>query len=74
MQGLPKPWFDLEGYRRTRLLEARYGIELAKRFLDEGLIRNAASKAFQAVKALLVALAVDNRDKLIVRYPGKVRI
>ncbi|WP_054856145.1 PaREP1 family protein [Vulcanisaeta sp. JCM 16161] len=74
MHGLPKPWFDIDGYKRTRLLETKYEIELAKRFLDEGLIRNAAGKAFQAVKALLAALAVDIRDKLIARYPGKVRI
>ncbi|MGC8544205.1 MAG: PaREP1 family protein, partial [Vulcanisaeta sp.] len=45
MSELPKPWFDLDGYRKTRLLEARYEAELARRFLDEGLIRNAAGRA-----------------------------
>ncbi len=74
MHELPKPWFDIDGYKRTRLLEARYEVELAKRFLDEGLTRNAAGKAFQAVRALLAALAVDNKDRLIAKYPGKVRI
>ncbi|MGC9153740.1 MAG: hypothetical protein ACP5GY_08460 [Vulcanisaeta sp.] len=41
MHELLKPWFDIDGYKRTRLLEARYEVELAKRFLDEGLTRNA---------------------------------
>jgi len=24
MQELPKPWFDLQTYKKTRLLEAKY--------------------------------------------------
>ena len=74
MQELPKPWFDLEGYKRARLLEAKYEAELALKFLETGLYRNAAGKAFQAVKALLAALAVDHRDRLAQKYTGTVKL
>ncbi|AWR99915.1 PaREP1 family protein [Metallosphaera hakonensis] len=74
MQELPKPWFDLHAYKRTRLLETKYEVDIAKRFLDEGLIRNAAGKAYQAWKALVASYAVDYRDKLKDFFPGKVKI
>jgi len=61
---------DPEGCRRGRLLEAKYEAELALKFLEEGLYRNAAGKAFQAWKALLTALAVEHRDKLAERFKG----
>ncbi|MFZ8838634.1 MAG: PaREP1 family protein [Pyrobaculum sp.] len=67
---LEKPWRDPEGYRRGRLLEAKYEAELALKFLEECLYRNAAGKAFQAWKALLAALAVEHRDKLAERFKG----
>jgi len=51
---LPKP--SGEGYIEARLLEALGEARLALRFLEEGLTRNAACKAFQAWKALLAAL------------------
>jgi len=51
---LPKP--SDEGYIEARLLEALGETRLALRFLEEGLTRNAACKAFQAWKALLAAL------------------
>jgi len=51
---LPKP--SDEGYIEARLLEALGEACLALRFLEEGLTRNAACKAFQAWKALLAAL------------------
>ncbi|MFZ8839425.1 MAG: PaREP1 family protein [Pyrobaculum sp.] len=51
---LPKP--SDEGYIEARLLEALVEARLALRFLEEGLTRNAAGKAFQAWKALLAAL------------------
>jgi len=61
---------DPEGYRRSRLLEAKYEAELALKFLEEGLYRNAAGKAYRAWKALLAALAVEHRDKLAERLKG----
>jgi len=51
---LPKP--SSEGYIEARLLEALVEARLALRFLEEGLTRNAAGKAFQAWRALLAAL------------------
>ena len=51
---LPKP--SSEGYIEARLLEALAEARLALRFLEEGLTRNAACKAFQAWRALLAAL------------------
>jgi hypothetical protein len=53
-QPLPKP--SDEGYIEARLLEALVEARLALRFLEEGLTRNAAGKAFHAWKALLAAL------------------
>ncbi|MEJ2779515.1 PaREP1 family protein [Stygiolobus sp. CP850M] len=74
MQELPKPWFDLQTYKKTRLLEAKYEAEIARKFLDEGLIRNAAGKVYQAWKALVAGIAVDYRDKLRNLFTGKVKI
>jgi hypothetical protein len=51
---LPKP--SSEGYIEARLLEALVEARLALRFLEEGLTRNAAGKAFQAWKAFMAAL------------------
>jgi len=51
---LPKP--SDEGYIEARLLEALVEAHLALRFLEEGLTRNAAGRAFQAWRALLAAL------------------
>jgi hypothetical protein len=51
---LPKP--SDEGYIEARLLEALVEARLALRFLEDGLTRNAAGKAFQAWRALLAAL------------------
>ena len=59
---LPKP--SDEGYIEARLLEALGEARLALRFLEEGLTRNAACKAFQAWKALLAALLRLELDKL----------
>jgi hypothetical protein len=58
----PKP--SDEGYIEARLLEALGEAKLALRFLEEGLTRNAACKAFQAWKALLAALLRLELDKL----------
>jgi hypothetical protein len=51
---LPKP--TDAAYVEARLLEALVEARLALRFLEEGLTRNAAGKAFQAWRALLAAL------------------
>jgi hypothetical protein len=59
---LPKP--SDESYIEARLLEALGEAKLALRFLEEGLTRNAACKAFQAWKALLAALLRLELDKL----------
>ncbi|MGC8974410.1 MAG: PaREP1 family protein [Thermoproteus sp.] len=67
---LVKPWRDEEGYLKARLTEALYEAELARRFLDEGLCRNAAGKAYQAWKALLAALALKERDVLKEAFRG----
>ena len=59
---LPKP--TDERYVEARLLEALVEARLALRFLQEGLMRNAAGKAFQAWKALLAALLRMELEKL----------
>ncbi|MEM1627549.1 MAG: PaREP1 family protein [Sulfolobaceae archaeon] len=74
MQELPKPWFDIVGYKRTRIEEAEFEAKIAEEFVKEGLLRNAAGKAFQAWKALLGAMLVDKREELLKRYPGKKKL
>jgi HEPN domain-containing protein len=59
---LPKP--SDEGYIEARLLEALAEARLALEYLERGLTRNAACKAFQAWKALLAALLRLELDKL----------
>jgi len=59
---LPKP--SSEGYIEARLLEALGEARLALEYLEKGLTRNAAGKAFQAWKALLAALLRLELDKL----------
>jgi Archaeal PaREP1/PaREP8 family. len=71
---LSKPWADLEKYRRDRLKEALYEAELAEEFLKNGVVRNAAGKAFQAVKAYLAAVAAAQRDKVVAAFPGRRRL
>jgi len=71
MQELPKPWFNLEAYKKIRLEEARFEVEIAEKFLQEGLVRNAAGEVFQAWKSLLAALLTDKRDVLVKKYPKK---
>ena len=64
------PWRDLRRYVEIRLQEAVAETELILRFLEEGLHRNAAGKAFQAWKAALAAALA--RDEMLKRYRGKV--
>ena len=60
---LPKP--TAEEYVAARLLEALVEARLALEFLQRGLVRNAAGKAFQAWRALLAALLRLELDKLL---------
>lgn len=71
---LGKPWRDLEKYREARLREAQVEINLALEFLEDGLIRDAAGKAFQAWKAYLAARLAEKREALKELYPGSRRI
>ena len=69
-----KPWKDIESYRQARLREALVEARLSLEFLEDGLVRNAAGKAFQAWKAYLGALAAEHRDELKPLYPGSCKI
>ncbi|MCU7787971.1 PaREP1 family protein [Pyrobaculum sp. 3827-6] len=71
MEVLPEPWFDLMRYREVRLREALYEAELAEKFLEEGLVRNAAGKAFQSWKAIVAAYSVDKIEELGKAFPGR---
>ncbi|WP_367834390.1 PaREP1 family protein [Vulcanisaeta sp. JCM 16159] len=71
---LPKPWFDIDGYRRTRLLETRYEAEIAINMLREGLVRNAAGKAFQAWKSFLAAISTGEINELSKVYRRRVKV
>jgi PaREP1 len=53
-RSLPRP--SNAAYVEARLLEALGEARLASEYLERGLTRNAACKAFQAWKALLAAL------------------
>ncbi len=59
---LPKP--SDEDYIEARLLEALAEAKLTLEFLERGLTRNTAGKAFQAWKALLAALLRLELEKL----------
>ncbi len=71
---LAKPWRDVELYRRARLREAAVEAKLALEFLADGLVRNAAGKAFQAWKAYLGALAAEHRERLRDAFPGARKV
>ncbi len=71
---LVRPWLDLARYREARLKEALIEARLALEFLGDGLVRNAAGKAFQAWKAYLGALLADKREYLKELYPGSRKI
>ena len=60
----PLPKTSTEGYVSARLLEALVEGRLALEFLERGLVRNAAGKAFQAWRALLAALLRLELEKL----------
>ncbi|ARM76676.1 PaREP1 family protein [Acidianus manzaensis] len=53
---------------------AKFEEEIARKFLEENLIRNSAGKTYQSWKALVAAFASKNREKLKSLFQGKVRI
>ena len=52
-------------YVEARVIEALDDLYLALLLWKDGRTRNAAGKAFSAVKALMSALVVANEEKLI---------
>lgn len=70
----PRPWINPKEYREVRLMEARYEAQLARKFMEQGLLRNAAGKAFQAWKAYLAALASEHINELARYFPGRRRL
>ncbi|MDT7888590.1 MAG: PaREP1 family protein [Desulfurococcales archaeon] len=58
----------------SRLQEALKELDMAWVFLKEGLVRNAAGKAFQAWKSILSYLALRNLELLESRYRGFKRV
>jgi hypothetical protein len=67
------PWRDTIEYIKLRLEEAIQEAELAIKFLDQGLHRNASGKVFQAWKALMSAAAAKNRELIAKHYTGIVK-
>jgi len=67
------PWLDTSQYIKLRLEEAVQEAELALKFLDQGLHRNASVKVFQAWKAMISAAAAKNRELIVRHYTGVVR-
>ncbi len=67
------PWLDTSQYIKLRLEEALQEAELALKFLDQGLHRNASGKVFQAWKAMISAAAAKNRELIARHYTGMVR-
>ncbi|WP_243668918.1 PaREP1 family protein [Vulcanisaeta sp. JCM 16161] len=63
---------NLDEIGRARIKEAEAELELAEKFLNDGLLRNAAGKAFQAWKAYLSYLAIKNRD--LFNFTGYKRV
>ncbi len=60
---MPKP--TTEDYINAKLFESLVEAGLALWFLNEGLVRNAAGKAFQAWRAFLAALLRLELNKLL---------
>jgi hypothetical protein len=65
---------NVERLSEERLREAERELEVAEAFLVDGLLRNAAGKAFQAWKSLLPHIALRNLALLEERYRGYKRV
>ncbi|GAB6946362.1 PaREP1 family protein [Vulcanisaeta sp. JCM 16161] len=74
MESIAHPWKDLNKYIEARIKEALYEFELAEKFLENGLYRNAAGKAFQGWKATLAVLAANSRNELASEFKGVVKL
>ena len=60
----PLPKENLKELAKLKLKEALIESKLALEYLEKGIVRNAAGKAFQAWKALISALIASNFEKL----------
>ncbi len=60
----PLPKENLKELAKLKLKEALIESKLALEYLEKGIVRNAAGKAFQAWKALISALIASNFNKL----------
>ena len=62
---LLSPKIDVKGYIRARIMEVIDELSLSIVMLKAGATRNAAGKAFVAVKALINAMVLINLDRLL---------
>ena len=74
MESIVHPWKDFNKYIEIRIKETLYEFELAEKFINNDLYRNAAGKAFQGWKATLSVLAANSRDELTKEFKGLVRL
>ncbi|ABO08724.1 PaREP1 domain containing protein [Pyrobaculum calidifontis JCM 11548] len=68
-----RQWKDLKKYVEARVAEAVAEFELAGEFLEGGLLRGAAGRAFQGWRAALAAAAAVRREALKGEYAGFVK-
>ena len=62
---LLSPKIDVKSYIRARVMEVIDELSLSIMMLEAGATRNAAGKAFVAVKALISAMVLINLDRLL---------
>ena len=65
---------DVGALARERLGEAVAELGVAEAFLGQGLVRNAAGKAFKAWKAFISYIALRNVEILREKYRGNKRV
>jgi hypothetical protein len=64
-RGLLSPNIDVKSYIRAKVMEVIDELSLSIMMLEAGATRNAAGKAFVAVKALISAMVLINLDRLM---------